>query len=265
MTGRIRTIKPSFFVHEELFDAEKETGLPLRVAFAGLFTQCDKEGRFEWRPRRLKTDILPYDDVDFSRVLHALATRGWVVKYACGDSQFGAIPTWHEHQHVNNRERDSELPPPPEPIEPASELTRAPRVDDACSTVQGNSEAERERERERDSEPIGSADAPLKERIFGALCDWLMEKTGRKRSSVASFLGRCIKEGGEAETLKAGLAAQKASAPDPLAYMRGALKCANGQDFSMTEVWKEIEDEQRSGQRDHHEADDDPVRQAAAD
>jgi hypothetical protein len=33
--ARIRTIKPEFFRHGGLFDAEIETGLPLRVAFAG--------------------------------------------------------------------------------------------------------------------------------------------------------------------------------------------------------------------------------------
>ncbi|GAA4169527.1 hypothetical protein [Shinella granuli] len=80
--ARIRTIKPEFFKHEGIFDAEQETGLPLRLAFAGLWTQCDREGRFAWRPRQLKVDILPYDELDFLRVLDALATRGFIVKYA---------------------------------------------------------------------------------------------------------------------------------------------------------------------------------------
>jgi hypothetical protein len=44
--GRIRTIKPEFFSHEALFDGERETGLPLRLAFIGLLCQCDREGRF---------------------------------------------------------------------------------------------------------------------------------------------------------------------------------------------------------------------------
>jgi hypothetical protein len=29
--SRIRTIKPDFFTHEDLFDAEQESGLPLRL------------------------------------------------------------------------------------------------------------------------------------------------------------------------------------------------------------------------------------------
>ena len=49
---RIRTVKPEFFTHEGLFDAEKATKLPLRVAFVGLWCAADREGRFRWEPRR---------------------------------------------------------------------------------------------------------------------------------------------------------------------------------------------------------------------
>jgi hypothetical protein len=69
--ARIRTIKPEFFRHADLYEAEKETGLPLRLAFAGLWTAADREGRFKWRPRELKLDCLPHDEVDF----HACLTR----------------------------------------------------------------------------------------------------------------------------------------------------------------------------------------------
>ena len=73
--GRIRTVKPELFTHEELFGLERETGLPMRIAFVGLFTVCDREGRFKWEPKRIKLAVLPYDDLDFSRVLDALRTR----------------------------------------------------------------------------------------------------------------------------------------------------------------------------------------------
>ncbi len=131
--SRIRTIKPDFFTHEDLFDAEQESGLPLRLAFAGLWTQCDREGRFNWRHRQLKVAIMPYDTVDFSRVLDALATRGFVVKYTSGGRDFGYVPSWHRHQVINNREKASDLPAPPENIEPFdASATRAPRVSDAA-------------------------------------------------------------------------------------------------------------------------------------
>lgn len=108
--ARIRTIKPSFFKHEELFDAEKSTGLPLRVAFSGLWTVCDREGRFAWKPRALKTDVLPYDDVDFGEVLDALAKFGFIVKYSADGREYGCVPSWTDHQVINLRETKSAIP-----------------------------------------------------------------------------------------------------------------------------------------------------------
>jgi hypothetical protein len=128
--ARIRTIKPEFFNHEELFDLEAETKLPLRIAFAGLWTVCDREGRFKWRPRSIKAQVLPYDDVDFSRVLDALTTRGFVVKYASNGVEYGHVPGFGRHQVVNNREAASVLPKPPE----TPQNTGNPRVPDACGT-----------------------------------------------------------------------------------------------------------------------------------
>lgn len=132
--GRIRTVKPELFTHEELFDLELESDLPIRIAFAGLFTCCDKAGRFNWRPRTLKLAVLPHDAVDFSRVLDALATRGFIVKYALNGVEYGFIPTWEKHQVVNNRETDSDLPYPDESLYISMTSTRGARVDDARGT-----------------------------------------------------------------------------------------------------------------------------------
>jgi hypothetical protein len=140
--GRIRTVKPELFGHEDLFDLERETGLPLRLAFIGLFTCCDREGRFKWRPRTLKKDVLPHDEIDFSRVLDALATGGFVRKYACGDEEYGVIPTWNKHQVINNRESSSEIPAPDESSYISMTSTRARRVNDAKATETQDGKAE---------------------------------------------------------------------------------------------------------------------------
>jgi hypothetical protein len=132
--ARIRTVKPELFKHEDLFELEQETGLPIRLAFIGLFTCCDRAGRFKWRPRSLKLDVLPYDDCDFSRVLDALMTRGFVQKYEVDGEEYGVIPTFAKHQIINNRESESELPGPPEFLEESSTSTRDSRVENASST-----------------------------------------------------------------------------------------------------------------------------------
>lgn len=161
--ARIRTIKPEFFKHYELWQAEVETGLPLRVAFAGLWCVADREGRFRWLPPQIKIDVLPYDDIDFSRVLDALATRGFVVKYRVDGREYGHIPGFSRHQVVNNRERKSELPEPNE----TNILTRDERVDDACATREARRESGREgKGRERKGKEKGGADAPETEFAF---------------------------------------------------------------------------------------------------
>jgi uncharacterized phage protein (TIGR02220 family) len=129
--ARIRTVKPEFFRNAKLYRAEVESGLPLRLGFEGLWTACDREGRFKWHPDELKLDALPYDPVDFSHVLDALMTRGYLVKYSVGGDWFGMIPSWHKHQFINNRESESDIPH----IDMAEEIidasyTREPPVKD---------------------------------------------------------------------------------------------------------------------------------------
>lgn len=111
---RIRSVKPEFFKHAELFDAEKEFKLPLRLAFEGLWGASDREGRFKWRPRQLKTDILPYDDLDFGDVLNALEKTNFIVRYEADGKTLGYIPSFSEHQCINVREAKSILPEPPQ-------------------------------------------------------------------------------------------------------------------------------------------------------
>lgn len=132
--ARIRTMKPEVHLDEELWDLEVETGLPIFRAFTGLWNHADREGRFEWRPRKLKAGILPYWDGDFSRVLHALTTRGFVGRYTCDGREYGVVRTFTRHQVINNREGQSEIPSPPDDLFDSEVLTRGARVDDATST-----------------------------------------------------------------------------------------------------------------------------------
>lgn len=136
---RIRTVKPELASHEGMFELEQETGLPMRFAWCMMFCVCDREGRFVWRPRTLKTYVLPYDEIDFSRVLDAWVTRGFIRRYRVGDAWYGEIPTFTRHQSINHRESPSELPSIDEADEVFQALTdasvtREARVSHASST-----------------------------------------------------------------------------------------------------------------------------------
>lgn len=159
MPQRIRTIKPEFFQHEGIFDLEVQVGLPVRLCFVGLLTCCDREGRFKWRPRNLKTDILPYDEVDFGAVLTALETGGFVRQYAVDGEVYGYIPTFLRHQVINKREALSRIPAPPESSGyDSSSLTlvktRSPEC--SCTHVQARGEVEVEVEAELEWERNGA-------------------------------------------------------------------------------------------------------------
>lgn len=110
---RIRTVKPELFLDEKLFDAEEASGLPVRLGFIGLFCNADRAGRFKWRPRQLGATILPYDGVQFTKVMDALEAAGCVQRYSVDGEEYGCIPSWGDHQQINNREAESKLPPPP--------------------------------------------------------------------------------------------------------------------------------------------------------
>ncbi len=113
MIGRIRTVKPEIFSDEKLWDLSLETGLPLLQAFQGLWCYADREGRFEWRPRALKTLILPYWGGDFALALQALEAGRYIVRYVVDGREYGYVRNFAKHQRVNVREQGSDLPAPP--------------------------------------------------------------------------------------------------------------------------------------------------------
>lgn len=113
MRMRTRMVHPEFYKNVELYEAEIASGFPLRLAYEGLWGMADREGRFEWKPRVLKLDILPFDTVDFGDVLDALAVTGFVRKYEVDGKMYGFIPTMLSWQPIHKDERKSRLPAPP--------------------------------------------------------------------------------------------------------------------------------------------------------
>lgn len=184
--ARIRTVKPDFFRHLGLFKVEQETKLPIRIAFAGLWTACDREGRFKWEPEILKLDCLPFDNVDFSRVLDALWSRGSVVKYTVDGRDYGFVPSFPEHQVINNREAESKLPAPTE-SNVINYLTREPRVAVASVTplIPAQVEGKGREGKESSTRQRRATPTPNEFEITPALSDWATAN-GVSQSILAS-------------------------------------------------------------------------------
>src|SRR5215471_1003806 len=97
---RTRALKPGFFQNDVLADVE-----PLgRLLFAGLWTLADRAGRLEDRPRRIKAELLPYDECDVERLLEALACRGFIARYEHGGRALIQVVTFARHQNPHVRE-----------------------------------------------------------------------------------------------------------------------------------------------------------------
>jgi hypothetical protein len=115
--ARIRTVKPDFFRHEGLQDLERDNpGQHVMLTFAGLWTLCDKAGRFEWKPRTIKLDVLPFLDFDMETTLTLLERFSYVRRYEVDGKLYGAIPSFEEHQRINGKEAQ-EPAKHPEPVE----------------------------------------------------------------------------------------------------------------------------------------------------
>lgn len=106
--ARIRTIRPEFFLHETLAELPPIT----RLAFIGLWTLADREGRLEDRPKRIRASLFPYEDVDADAIIGDLASAGFVVRYAVNGERFISIPAFTKHQHVHVKEPSSTIPAP---------------------------------------------------------------------------------------------------------------------------------------------------------
>lgn len=88
------TVTQDIFKKRTLFNAEQDSELPLRIAFIGLQAVCDETGKFLWEPEKIKGDVLPKDNLDFSDVLSALILTGLVKRLEQDGKQYGVIPSF---------------------------------------------------------------------------------------------------------------------------------------------------------------------------
>lgn len=107
--ARIRTIKPEFFTSEDIVSMS-----PLaRLFYVSLWCESDREGRLEWKPGTFKMRYLPGDDCSVQELATELIDKGLITLYTVNGKQYAEIPTFTEHQVINNRESASTIPANP--------------------------------------------------------------------------------------------------------------------------------------------------------
>lgn len=104
--ARARTLKPGFFANERLAECE-----PLaRILYQGLWCHADREGRLEDRPKRLKAEILPYDECDLGLLFEQLETQGFIVRYRIEENNYIQVVNFTKHQNPHPKETASSIP-----------------------------------------------------------------------------------------------------------------------------------------------------------
>lgn len=112
---RARTIKPAFWVNENLAEAS-----PLgRLLFIGLWCLADREGRLEDRPKRIGASLFPYEGaaLDIDAELNKLASfknadgsPAFISRYSVDGCKYLQIVNFQKHQRSFPNEPESIIP-----------------------------------------------------------------------------------------------------------------------------------------------------------
>ena len=111
--ARARNIKPGFFDNEVLGELPALT----RLLFIGLWCLADREGRLQDRPKRIKKELLGYDDVtadDVDTMLQQLNDNEFIQRYEVAGEQYIQVRNFLKHQNPHCKEQPSVIPAPGE-------------------------------------------------------------------------------------------------------------------------------------------------------
>jgi len=106
--ARARNIKPAFFQNEDLAELK-----PIeRLAFIAMWTVADYRGCIEYRAKRLKVQLLPYDNCDIDSIVTNLEQSRFITTYNVNGQSYIKILNFEKHQnpHPNEKKAGSTIP-----------------------------------------------------------------------------------------------------------------------------------------------------------
>jgi hypothetical protein len=208
--ARARNIKPGFFANDVLAELPPLT----RLMFIGLWTIADRAGRLEDRPKRIKAEVLPYDECNPEQMLADLQRLGFIQRYDAAGTPAIQIVTWDKHQNPHMKEAESTIPAP---CKSGASTVQAGLIPDSLIP-------------DSPSVPKGTgADAPAEvppepDAIWDSGVQYLVEKGATDRGA-RGFLGKMRKHLDD-DLVAAELiaAAQKLKVSDPIPWLRAAAQ-----------------------------------------
>lgn len=100
---RIRSFKPELWTSEQFVECSRNA----RLLFLGTWTFCDDSGRSPYRPKTLKLQIFPGDDIGIEEIelwMEELNQCGLIRLYVVGGERFFHITGWH-HQRIDKPQK----------------------------------------------------------------------------------------------------------------------------------------------------------------
>ena len=157
--ARIRTIKPQFWLNEELGTIPRDA----RLLYIGLWNLADDRGVFEWKPGQIKIQIFPYDtDISTKNIekwLENLQKILNITKFKEDGKDYGYIIMFSKHQEIKRPSKWTftknlpQITPNTHPLVGED----SPTAPDNCGTAPESSPTAplREKEKEKEKETRG--------------------------------------------------------------------------------------------------------------
>lgn len=128
--ARARNIKPGLYKNEDL----AECSIWARFVFPGLWMLADRDGRMEDRPKRIKAELLPFDDANVDQLLNELARFGFILRYEVEGERYIQVLKFSEHQTPHVREQAGTIPAPVIPVQSTTKAVPEHSLDDGVSS-----------------------------------------------------------------------------------------------------------------------------------
>lgn len=104
---RLRNVGTGFWKSEDVAELS-HVG---RLLFIGLWAMADRRGVLAWRPKRIKAEVFPYDDLraqDVESIVGQMAGLGMVSLYRDGDgTEWVHVTNFERHQLLSTKEKRS--------------------------------------------------------------------------------------------------------------------------------------------------------------
>jgi hypothetical protein len=200
---RIRSIKPQFWLDEDLGNIQRDA----RLLYIGLWNLSDDTGVFEWRPKRIRIQLFPYDkdveDDTIAKWLKLLLDTGDIVQFSTNGDSFGYIPSFLKHQDIQRPSKWHFAEIPSAILETHPPFTHNSLTNDKLFTNDSLTSNAREKEKEKEKEKIKVIGSREKESKYLAVFEEFKNELIKVYPDldVANEIGKCARWWAEGKKL----------------------------------------------------------------